>query len=91
MVQTGSTAGFQLADKRAVLFTPTIMFSLFKKKDKIVEIDSLPPLAFQRDYIDEFFRLREIGLGSIIQGRKVVNAGYGHCMDYPKGFWVEFE
>lgn len=61
------------------------MFFKFKKR---VEIGSLPKREFQRNYIDEFFASK---VPYLIRGRKVINASYGHCGDYPKGFWIEFE
>lgn len=55
------------------------------------EIADLPKRGCQRDYIDEFFAAQAAGKEYRIDGCRVVNARYGHCADYPKGFQVEFE
>lgn len=65
----------------------------FTYRDDQAEIAALPPhpSGFQRSYIDEFLQAKEAGAPYFIEGRKVVDATYGHCMDYPKGFYVTFE
>lgn len=55
------------------------------------EINDLPKRKCQRDYIDEFFAAERAGRDYFIAGRKVSNAWYGHCQNYPRGFCVVFE
>lgn len=55
-----------------------------------VEISDLPKREFQRDYIDEFIAAKQAEKTYRIADREVVDAAYGHCQNYPRGFWVEF-
>jgi len=61
-------------------------------KTNLVEISTLPqhPSGFQREYIDDFYKAQDKGKEFFIGGKRVVAAYYGHCMEYPRGFSIEF-